>query len=182
MNIDAFLGELRLMSFSRAPKGWAYCQGQLLPINQNQALYSLLGVTYGGNGVTTFALPDLRGRALLGQGKAPSGTGYSMGQVDGTNQVGLTIDQMPAHQHTLSVTLNNGSDADGTTPVGSYPGNATDPANNAYTTGGTPVTMGAALTNPVVATAGGSQPHPNQQPFLTLNYAIALTGIYPTRS
>lgn len=182
MNIEAYIGELRLMSFSRAPQGWAYCQGQLMSINQNPALFSLLGVAYGGDGVSTFGLPDLRGRTLLGQGKAPSGTGYNMGQVVGMQQVPLTADQMPAHKHLLNVTLNIGGDADSTTPANTYPGNATDPANNAYTTGGTSVTMGAALTNPVLAAAGSSQPHPNQQPFLTLNYAIALTGIFPARS
>lgn len=180
--MENFIGELRLMSFSRAPRGWAYCQGQLLPIKSNAALFTLLGTAFGGDGVTTFGLPDLRGRTLVGQGNAPSGTGYAMGQAVGAEQVALTTNQLPTHQHTVSATLNNGGDADSATPEGTYPGNATDPANNAYTTGGTNVTMGATLTNPVLGSAGGSQPHPNQQPYLTLNYAIALTGIFPSRS
>ncbi|MFD2720680.1 phage tail protein [Hymenobacter monticola] len=179
--MENFLGELRLMSFPRAPKGWAFCQGQLLQINQNNALFSLIGTSFGGDGRTTFGLPDLRGRTLVGQGKAPSGTGYTMGQVNGQEQVALSGEQMPAHKHTLSATLNVGGDADTATPRDSYPATATDPANNAYTTGGTPVLMGAALGSPVLQAAGASQPHTNQQPYLTLNYAIALTGIFPSR-
>lgn len=179
--MENFIGELRLMSFPRAPRGWAYCQGQLLQISSNAALYTLLGTAFGGDGRTTFGLPDLRGRTLVGQGRAPSGTGYAMGQPMGVEQVTLTTNQLPTHKHTLSATLNNGGDADSATPMGTYPGNATDPANNAYTTGGTNVTMGAALANPVLGPTGGSQPHANQQPYLTLNYAIALTGIFPSR-
>lgn len=179
--MENFLGELRLMSFSRAPRGWAFCQGQLLQISQNKALYSLLGTAFGGDGLNTFGLPDLRGRTLVGQGKSPSGTGYSVGQVSGQEQVTLSGDQMPAHKHALNATLNIGGEADATTPENSFPATATDPVNNAYTTGGTPVLMGAALNTPTVAGAGGSQPHPNQQPYLTLNYAIALVGIFPSR-
>ncbi|AHJ96604.1 phage tail protein [Hymenobacter swuensis] len=182
--MENFLGEIRLMSFSRAPRGWAFCQGQALPINQNQALFSLLGTQYGGDGVTTFKLPDLRGRVALGQGRSPiSGSTYSMGQVQGQEGVALTVPQMPQHVHsTFTGTLNAGGDADINTSENTFPAvTSSDPAVKPYSTGTPNATMGAALSGAALAPGGGNQPHENRQPFLTLNYAIALTGIFPSR-
>lgn len=181
--MENFLGEIRLMGFDRAPRGWAFCQGQTLPINQNQALFSLLGTQYGGDGVTTFKLPDLRGRVILGQGRAPSGSTYAMGQVQGQEGVTLTVAQMPEHAHTFTGTLNVGNgEADSRTPDTTFPGTPPpDPKVTPYTAGTPNATMGAALTG-ALATAGGSQPHENRQPFMAMNYAIALTGIFPSRS
>lgn len=179
--MENFLGEIRLMSFSRAPRGWAFCQGQTLPINQNQALFALLGTQYGGDGVTTFKLPDLRGRVALGQGRAPSGSNYVVGQVQGQESVALTQAQIPQHSHTFTGTLNVGGDADSATPQNSFPATPTvEPAIKPYAMGTPNATMGAALTG-TLAPAGGSQPHENRQPFLTLNYAIALQGVFPSR-
>jgi len=182
--MENFLGEIRMMSFPRAPRGWAYCQGQTLPINQNQALFSLLGTQFGGDGVTTFKLPDLRGRVAVGQGRAPSGTNYSMGQLAGTENVALTTEQIPAHAHTFTGTLKVSGDADSSVADNTYPATTVSdpPAKPAtpYATGTPNATMGAALQNPM-ASAGGSQPHENRQPFMAMNYAIALTGIFPSR-
>ncbi|MBG8554972.1 phage tail protein [Hymenobacter guriensis] len=178
--MENFLGEIRLMSFPRAPRGWAYCQGQLMPINQNQALFALLGTQYGGDGVTTFKLPDLRGRVAVGQGRSPVGTDYSMGQMAGTESVSLTVAQMPGHDHAFTGTLNIGGDADSASPDNSFPATmASTPVVTPYATGTINANMGAALTG-TLASAGGSQPHENRQPFMALNYAIALQGIYPS--
>ena len=168
---EPFLAEIRMMSFNFPPKGWAFCNGQLLPINQNQALFSLLGTTYGGNGQTTFALPDLRGRVPL-----HVGSGFTLGQHAGEENHTLTTNEMPSHFHTLS-----GSTVQGNSPnpnfnnVGNVlapdPGNAYGPPNN--------------LTNlkpGSIANVGGSQPHQNMQPFLTINFSIALQGIFPSQT
>jgi microcystin-dependent protein len=179
--MDNFLGEIRLMSFPQAPKGWLYCQGQTMPINQNQALFSLLGTAFGGDGVTTFRLPDLRGRVAVGQGKAPSGSVYSMGEVIGSEGVALTVNQIPEHSHSFTGTLKVAGDAETTSAENTFPAaTINDPAINAYATGTPNVTMGAALQG-TLGPAGGSQPHENRQPFLALNYAIATSGIYPSR-
>lgn len=180
--MENFLGEIRLFGFNRAPKGWALCQGQTLSIAQNNALFSLLGTQFGGDGVTTFRLPDLRGRVMLGQGRAPSGSTYSMGQAQGQESVTLTVAQLPEHAHTFSGTLNVSSgEADNRTPDNTFPGTPPpDPKVTPYMTGTPNATMGAALTG-TLAPSGGSQPHENRQPFLAMNYCIALTGIYPSR-
>jgi len=183
--MENFLGEIRLMSFPQAPKGWAYCQGQALPINQNQALFALLGTAFGGDGVTTFKLPDLRGRVAVGQGKAPSGNIYNMGQMAGSEGVTLTVEQIPAHAHTFTGTLKAGGDADNTVADNTYPATTVSdppaPPATPYATGTPNATMGAALPNPLAA-AGGNQPHENRQPFMAMNYAIALQGIFPSRN
>ncbi|MDO7877405.1 tail fiber protein [Hymenobacter sp. ASUV-10] len=179
--MENFLGEIRLMGFDRAPRGWAYCQGQTLPINQNQALFSLLGTSFGGDGVTTFKLPDLRGRVAVGQGKAPSGAVYSMGQALGSEGVTLTTSQIPAHSHSFAGTLNIGGDAEINSADSTFPATTiSDPAINAYTAGTPNASMGAALQG-TLNPAGGNQPHENRQPFMAMNYAIALTGIFPSR-
>jgi microcystin-dependent protein len=165
---DPFIGEIKIIGFNYPPRGWAFCNGQLLPINQNQALFSLLGTTYGGNGSTTFALPDLRGRVPV-----HVGSGYTQGQRSGEETHTLTPAEMPTHQHTLGAS------------------NATatfDEAAGAVFAGGgasrfAPAgTANTALDPRVVQAVGGSQPHENRQPYLVLNFAIALTGIFPSRT
>jgi microcystin-dependent protein len=162
---EPFLSEIRLMSFDFAPKGWAMCNGQLLPINQNQALFALLGTTYGGNGQTTFALPDLRGRVPM-----HVGDGHTLGEQGGEQAHTLTIPELPAHRHGV----NASSSATGGTssPNGNYLGGG----NNVYGTGGPRTTM---LPGTVTST-GGSQAHLNMQPFLSLTFCIALQGIFPS--
>ena len=162
---EPFLSEIRLMSFNFAPRGWAECNGQLLPINQNQALFSLLGTTFGGNGQTTFALPDMRGRTPL-----HVGGGHTLGERAGEQAHTLSLSEMPAHTH-----LAQGSSAStggSASPSGRFPGGA----NNAYhaPTSLTPLDPGT------VTNSGGSQAHPNMQPFLTLCFCIALQGIFPS--
>jgi len=161
---EPFLAEIRLFSFSFAPKGWALCNGQLLPINQNQALFSLLGTTYGGNGQTNFALPDLRGRAA-----AHFGDGLTLGQALGSEAVTLNVSQMPQHLHFVSAAT---SDGDVPTVAGAMLG----AFNNAYRSGGTPAT----LVPSTVSNAGGSQPHTNFQPYLCINFIISLFGLFPS--
>jgi microcystin-dependent protein len=160
---DPFLGELKLMSFSFPPKGWAMCNGQFMAINQNQALFSLLGTTYGGNGQTTFALPDLRGRVPLHRGD------LTQGQVLGTETHTLNLSQMPAHTHNVRASSQNGNQADPKILAG---------ASNAYTgpSNLTPIAPGT------VSNVGGSQAHENRQPYLVLNWCIALQGIFPSRT
>jgi microcystin-dependent protein len=162
------------MSFNYAPVGWAQCNGQFLPINQNQALFSLLGTTYGGNGQTTFALPDLRGRVPL-----HDGNGHTLGQNAGEQAHTLTLNELPAHLHDFS----------SNTCVASASANATvgPPTNNYwantgktnYSTGG--VSLGA-MSPQAVGNVGGSQAHQNMQPYLVLNFCIALTGIFPSQN
>jgi microcystin-dependent protein len=164
---EPFLGEIRIMSFGFAPKGWALCNGQLLAINQNQGLFSVIGTTYGGNGQTTFALPDLRGRVPIHMGAS-----FIRGQTGGEQSHTLTISEMPSHHHTLSGTTAVANPAP--VPVGNYLG----PTASMY---GAAVNL-TALHPASVAPVGSSQPHPNMQPFLTLNFSIALQGIFPSQN
>ena len=159
-----FIGEVKMVTFNFAPKGWAFCNGQLLPINQNQALFSILGTTYGGNGQTTFALPNLQGRVPLHMGN-----GFTEGQVGGADSVTLTSNQA-GHGHGVSATAT----ATTNTAAGNFPATA---GSNIYGTS-PDTTMNAA----VVGQAGGSQPHSNLQPYLVVNFVIALTGIFPSRN
>lgn len=169
---DFFLGQIMLTGFGFAPRGFAQCNGQLLPINQNTALFSLLGTYYGGNGTTTFGLPDLRGRTPVGFGTAPGGSSYTIGQPDGTETVTLDQTQMPAHTHVLGATTQNGTVR---SPTGALYGGAASEA--LYGPSGNAV----ALASGQVQTIGGSQPHSNMQPYGTINFNIALTGVYPSR-
>jgi microcystin-dependent protein len=162
---DPFLGELKIVSFNYPPRGWALCNGQLLPINQNQALFSLLGTMYGGNGQTTFALPDLRGRVPIHLG--PS---FTQGQNGGEAAHTLTLQEMPTHTHPAQATTSN---ADAAIPTGNLLG----AANNLYTPAGNLT----ALDPTSISAAGSSQPHANEQPYLTLTICIALVGIFPAR-
>jgi microcystin-dependent protein len=179
--MDAFIGEIRLMSFPFAPKGWAYCQGQLLPVQQNQALFSLLGTTYGGNGTTTFGLPDLRGRIAVGNGQGNDLSAYAMGQSAGQEGVTLQINQIPAHTHTFDGSILTADELTGQSPINSYPA-AADPTNVTPYASGTPSgSMGSSALASVTTALGANQPHENRQPLLVLNYAIALTGYFPAR-
>ncbi|GGK85759.1 phage tail protein [Deinococcus radiotolerans] len=164
---EPFLGEIRLMSFVFAPKGWAPCNGQLLPINQNQALFSLLGTTYGGDGRVNFALPDYRGRVPIHQG-----AGHLPGERGGEQAHTLSVSEMPTHMHTLT-----GLSAPATLPntTGNFLATAT---GEIYGDVGAAVALGAST----VSTAGGSQPHSNMQPYLTLSFCIALQGIFPSQT
>ena len=162
-----FLGEIKIVSFNFAPKGWALCNGQLLPINQNQALFSLLGTTYGGNGQTTFALPNLQGRTPL-----HVGAGFILGQSSGEEVHTLISSEMPAHTHAAVASSNT---ADQTSPANNYW--AVSGSYTAYA-GSPNETMAPQAVGP----AGGSQPHANLSPYLVLNFVIALQGIFPSRN
>jgi microcystin-dependent protein len=161
---DPFLGEIRMISFNFAPRGWALCNGQLLPINQNQALFALLGTTFGGNGQTNFALPDLRGRAPL-----HVGSGFVLGQKAGEENHTLTTAELPSHTH--SAAGSTSGPAAGLLAQSTWATHTT-----AAYAGATNTSMNAAST----AAAGGNQPHTNMPPFLTLNIVIALQGIFPS--
>lgn len=161
---EPFLSEIRIMSFIFAPKGWALCNGQFLPINQNQGLFSLLGTTFGGNGQTTFALPDLRGRTPI-----HVGSGHTLGEKGGEQAHTLTIAEIPTHTHVL-----NANSGNATTPIPG--GNLLGAANNLYAS---PTNL-TSLSPTMVANTGGSQAHLNMQPFLTLSFCIALQGIFPS--
>jgi microcystin-dependent protein len=165
---EPFLSEIKIMSFVYAPRGWALCNGQFLPINQNQALFSLLGTTYGGNGQTTFALPDLRGKVPI-----HSGQGFILGQQGGQQSHTLTINEMPQHIHFLTASSNN---ADNVTAPGP---NALLGKSNPQSTFGAPASLGA-MDASSISNVGGSQAHLNMQPFLTLSFCIALQGIFPS--
>ena len=177
--MEPFIGQIMLVGFNFAPRGWAFCNGQVVPINQNTALFALLGTTYGGNGQTTFALPDLRGRAPIGMGQGPGLSEYTQGQMAGTESVFLLSSQMPAHTHAMLV-----SSEEATTPLanGTFLARLTDaegaPANSAITTSA----PNAFLNQQSIGQAGGSLPHPNMQPYIAMNYIIALEGIFPPRS
>jgi microcystin-dependent protein len=166
---EPFLAEIRLMSFVFAPKGWALCNGQLLPINQNQGLFSLLGTTFGGDGRVNFALPDLRGRVPI-----HTGGGHTLGERGGEQAHTLSIAEIPTHTHVL-----NGSDnvSTGADPTGNVL--AKSPATNPVY--GSPVQL-AAMNAASVTNTGGSQAHLNMQPFLTISFAIALQGIFPSQN
>jgi len=165
---EPFLGEIRLFANNYAPRGWMFCEGQILQINQNQALYSLLGSVYGGNGVTTFALPDLRGRTPIHVSPSiPLGT--SQGEENHT----LTVNEMPQHTHQVSA---SNYPADQISPSGNVW--AATSTINSYTPPGTMVQM----SQTAIGTAGGSQPHSNMQPYQVANFAIAVQGIFPSRN
>ncbi len=164
---EPFLSEIRVMSFVYAPTGWALCNGQLLPINQNQALFSLLGTTYGGDGRVNFALPDLRGRTPI-----HVGSGHTLGERGGEQAHTLSIPELPTHAHVWSA---SGSEASTNTPTASLV-LAQSTADSAWG----PATNLVALAPQAVGNTGGSQAHLNMQPFLTLSFCIALQGIFPS--
>ena len=187
-----FLGMIILVPYNFAPRGWAFCQGQLLPISQNTALFALLGTQYGGNGQTTFALPNLQGRVPIGQGQGAGLSNYSLGQVGGVETVTLTVNQMPAHTHVITpgglAATSRVKNAAGNrqTPVGNVPAIEAAGVTATYSDQVPDTSMGAGAIaisgNPTAATAGGSQPFDNLQPYLTMSYCIALQGIFPSRN
>ena len=160
-----FLAEIRIVSFGFPPKGWAFCDGQLLAISQNQALFSILGTTYGGDGIHNFALPNLQGRVPI-----HTGNGLLIGQSAGESVHTLAVSEMPAHTH---IPAGNSSDADQASPAGNVWAKG---AASAYS-----ATANAAMAPQAVGNAGGSQPHENMSPYLVLNFVIALFGIFPPR-
>lgn len=170
---DPFIGEIRLVPYNFAPRGWAFCEGQLLPIAQNQALFSLLGTTYGGDGRTTFALPDLRGRVAISEGQGPGLSPRILGERGGEQAHTLTFAELPSHSHEAGAHAGNGSAA---APNGLLP--ARNPAGTPAYGHGQDTVLGAGAVLP----AGGNQPHNNMQPYLTLHYIIALQGIFPSRN
>jgi microcystin-dependent protein len=170
---EPFLGEIRMAGFNFAPRGWAFCNGQLLMIAQNTALFSILGTTYGGNGTTTFGLPNLQGRSPMGWGQGPGLSNRVLGETGGEETHTLTLNEMPAHPHTL-----NATGATGTTGT---PGNtvtlAATSGANVYRPDTNTVAMGAGLTP-----SGTNLPHDNRQPCLAVSFIIALQGIFPARN
>ncbi|HWQ33418.1 MAG TPA: tail fiber protein [Blastocatellia bacterium] len=163
---EPFLAEIRLFTFNFPPKGWALCNGQLLPINQNQALFSLLGTTYGGDGRVNFALPNLRGRVPIHRGN-----GHTLGEAAGSSAVTLTASQMPQHAHLVRASSSNGNTNNPSGTMLARALNAYRDADNL-----------TSLSPGSISNVGGSQPHENRQPFLTLNFCIALQGIFPSRN
>lgn len=169
---DPFVAEIRILPFNFAPKGWAWCDGQLLPISQNTALFSLLGTTYGGDGKSTFALPDLQGSAPMHPGQGPGLSLHDLGEIGGSETVTLLQSEIPAHSHTVTVSSQLGLENN---PVGQNAAagdgvNMHAPASNL-----------AAMSGQALAPAGGGLPHNNLQPYLTFYFNIALQGVFPPR-
>ena len=171
---DPFVAEIRIFPFNFAPKGWAWCDGQLLPLSQNTALFSLLGTTYGGNGKSNFALPDLQGRASMHPGQGPGLSLHDLGETGGSETVSLLESEIPSHAHAL---MAQGVVADSNVPVDN---------SVARVTGATPYLPPAgapliSMAGQALAPAGGDQPHNNMQPYLTFYFCIALQGVFPPR-
>lgn len=184
---EPYIGTIQAYGFNYAPRGWALCQGQILSIAQNSALFSLLGTFYGGNGQTTFQLPQLGGRTPIGQGQSPGMSPYSIGQIAGTETVTLTSQQMPAHTHAGTLNASTTVGATSVPQAGNFLG---APAGQDETSlnpvavtvyvpaAGTSVALGGLS----IGAAGGNQPFPIMQPYLTINWSIALEGIFPSRN
>lgn len=167
---EPFIAEIRIFAGNFAPRGWAFCDGQLLPVSQNTALFSLIGTTYGGDGRTTTALPNLQGRAPMHPGRGPGLTERRLGQKGGVETVTLSEAQMPSHTHTVEAIPRPGEEND---PAGQFWARATNLYNP---------TDNATLNNAISQNTGGRQAHNNLQPFLAINFIIALVGLYPSRS
>lgn len=174
---DPFIGEIQLFGFDFAPRGWAFCQGQLLPISQNTALFSLLGTQFGGDGKSTFALPNFQGNAACAQGQGPGLSQRDVGETFGTATVTLNANQMPAHSHPLKVYSQTDTSLNHGTPAS---GDAIVPPNNTLVFTDNDKTP-TAFANGAVGPSGGNQPHANTQPYLALNFCIALAGVFPSR-
>jgi microcystin-dependent protein len=172
---DPFVAEIRIFGFNFAPRGWALCNGQLLPISQNTALFSLLGTTFGGDGKSTFALPNMQGNAPMHPGQGPGLSMHDLGETSGTETVTLMQAEMPFHGHSVGAqTVPLGGLADPTGNTLSRPG-----SGSLYFDGGAPTIV--AMAPQAIGVNGGGNPHNNMQPYLTLNFCIALQGIYPQR-
>ena len=169
MGLDPFLSEIALFSFNFAPRGWAQCNGQLLPIAQNQAIFALIGTTYGGDGQSTFALPDLRGRVPIHQGN-----GFTLAETGGAEEITLTVNQVPSHAHVPLANSGNGTSSD---PANNFW--AAQPALLQYSG---PGSANVNLPADTLAPTGGSQPHTNFQPYLCVDFIISLFGIFPSQT
>jgi microcystin-dependent protein len=169
---EPFIGQLMLVGFSFAPVGWAFCDGSILSISQYDALFTLIGTTFGGDGQTTFALPDLRGRTPIGQGQSPGASSYTMGERGGTETVTINMQQFPAHTHAFLATTDSGG-------VNSAAGAALGSGQTIYKD--SPGLINAMNTAMLSPSSGGSQPHENLQPYLTCNWIIAMEGIFPSQ-
>ena len=176
--MEGTIGEIRLFAGNFAPRSWAFCSGQLLSIAQNTALFSILGTTYGGNGQTTFALPDLRGRTPIGVGQGPGLSNRSLGEQSGTENVTLIQNNMPAHTHNVN-TVN--APATSTDPTGKSIATVVDATENAMPSFSS-TAPNVPLHASTVSVSGGSQPHENMPPYLGLNYIICMEGIFPSRN
>lgn len=172
--MEGLIGEVKMFGGNFAPRGWAFCEGQLLAISSNSALFSILGTTYGGDGRTTFALPDLRGRAVLQQGTGPGLPTYRLGQRGGEEHITLTESQLPPHSHTGKINASNSVGAENS-PAGNHIANHVGAFSE-------DVTSGSKLEGVEMNNTGGGQSHTNVQPYLAVSYIIALIGIYPSRS
>jgi microcystin-dependent protein len=172
---DPFVAEIRIFPFNFAPKGWAWCDGQLLPLSQNTALFSLLGTTYGGNGKSNFALPDLQGRAPMHPGQGPGLSLHDLGETGGSETVTLLESEIPAHSHAWNAA--GGDIGDERSPIDRATARTTNVGGNLYGTVANVVTMSFQALPP----AGGDQPHNNMQPYLTFYFCIALQGVFPPR-
>lgn len=174
--MDPFVAEIRIFPFNFPPKGWAFCDGQILPLSQNTALFSLLGTTYGGDGKSNFALPNMQGNVPMHPGQGPGLSLHDLGETGGSDTVSLLESEIPSHSHNVMCLA--------------APANRTNPGGNSFTkaSGATPFKAGTPtpalvpLSDNAVAPAGGDQPHNNMQPYLTLNFCIALQGVYPPRT
>jgi microcystin-dependent protein len=202
--MEPYMGQIQAFGFNFAPRGWSTCSGQIIPISQNSALFSLLGTTYGGNGQNSFGLPDLRGRSGISFGQGPGLSFYQIGEVGGTENTTLTISNMPQHNHAATTTAVTGTvNVTATLQANSAVGSNSLPATGNYlaglagksgfyaTTAGTTVdlagvnasgTFTGSTPNVTIGINGGSQPFSNLTPFLALNFCIAMTGVFPTRN
>ena len=170
---DPFVAEIRIFPFNFAPKGWAWCDGQLLPLSQNTALFSLLGTTYGGNGKSNFALPDLQGRAPMHPGQGPGLSLHDLGETGGSETVTLLESEIPSHSH-LTTAVDQVAD----NPSGGGSSLASPPAGNPYS----PAANLVQLSDQALSPTGGDAPHNNMQPFMTFYFCIALQGVFPPRT
>jgi microcystin-dependent protein len=174
---DPFVAEIRIFPFNFAPKGWAWCDGQLMPLSQNTALFSLLGTTYGGNGKSNFALPDLQGRAPMHPGQGPGLSLHDLGETGGSETVTLLESEIPSHSHTRNASTAAADEEGQKSPAGAVPGGQQG-SNQLY---GTLSSNLVQMAPESLAPAGGDQPHNNMQPYLTFYFCIALQGVFPPR-
>ena len=175
--MDPFVAEIRIFPFNFPPKGWAFCDGQILPLSQNTALFSLLGTTYGGDGKSNFALPNMQGNAPMHPGQGPGLSLHDLGETGGSDTVSLLESEIPAHSHTM---MSLPAPADRTSPINNCIARVQG-TSGPYAPA-SPAPAPALMSDNAVAPAGGDQPHNNMQPYLTLNFCIALQGVYPPRT
>lgn len=180
--MEPFIGQIMMVGFNFEPRGWAFCDGRLLSISQYTALFSLLGTTYGGDGRTTFALPDLRGRVAVGMGIGQGLSSVQIGEKAGAEQITLSTNNMPSHSHSLQASNESGT---ASTPVGNYPAvskfqeDRESPVVSVNSYGNT---ANSAMASPAISSAGGNMPFNNRNPYLGVNYVIALVGIFPSKN